>query len=207
MPNLVLLRRQMVQVSLRLYERGLIVAGEGNLSIRLSDHHFLVTPAGVAKGRLKPQDLLEIGLSGRNPFGKPTSEWPVHREIYGARPDVCAICHAHPPWATAFSVAGRDLDGTLLTETAKFLPKVPLAARAVPGSEEVAATVVPLLEGSDAVLLGSHGAVTLGIDLEAAFFLMETVERLAQVTLLSELAAGRSSLSEAQIQELTAERS
>lgn len=202
MPNLVLLRRQMVQVSLLLYERGLIVAGEGNLSIRLSHHHFLVTPAGVAKGRLRAQDLLEIGPNGRHPHDRPTSEWPLHREIYESRPDVRAICHAHPPWATAFSIAGRDLDGTLLTETADLLPRVPLAARAAPGSDEVAAGVLPLIEDLNAVILGNHGVVTLGPDLDAAFFLMETVERLAQVTLLSELAAGRSSLPEAQINKL-----
>ncbi len=94
--------------------------------------------------------------------------------------------------ATAFAAAGRDLDGSLLTETAALLPRVPLAVRAVPGTPELAASIAPHVQQHNAVLLGNHGVVTMGVDLCAAFALLETVERLAQVTLLAEVAAGRS---------------
>lgn len=173
-----------------MYERNLIVAGEGNLSVRLTGHCFLVTPSGLNKGGLRSQDVLETGLSGHSPQGRVTSEWPLHREIYQLRADIGAICHAHPPWATAFAVAGRDLDGGLLTETAGLLPRVPLATRAQPGTDEVPQSIRPHVLDHDAILMGSHGVVAMGHDLEAAFQLMETVERLAQVTLLAEVAAG-----------------
>lgn len=188
MNNLVLLRRQMVDIGRRLHQQNLIVAAEGNLSVRLGGRAFLVTPSGVGKGALRVQDLLEIDLAGRCPRGRPTSEWPLHRRIYESRPDVAAICHAHPPWATAFAAAGKDLDGSLLTETAAILRRVPVCARAEPGTEAAASSILPHILDHDAVLLGSHGAVTVGPDLETAFALLETVERLAQVTLLAALA-------------------
>lgn len=185
-----------------MYEKNLIVAAEGNLSVRLGGHCFLVTPAGVGKGRLRVQDLLEIDAQGRSPRGTATSEWPLHRQIYGLRPDVGAICHAHAPWATAIAAAGRDLDGNLLTETAALLPRVPLAARALPGTDSLALSVVPYVIDHDAVLLGNHGVVTMGPDLGSAFDLLETVERLAQVTLLAEAAAGRPGVDPALLRKL-----
>ena len=189
LPNLVVLRRDMVETGRLMYEKGLIVAAEGNLSVRLGGHSFLVTPAGTNKGSLRVQDLLEIDDRGRSAQGTATSEWPLHRLIYAHRPDVLGICHAHPPWTTAFAAAGRDLDGSLLTETATLLARVPLAARALPGSEALAASVVPFIADHDAVLLGNHGVVTVGTDLRKAYSLLETVERLAQVTLLAAAAA------------------
>lgn len=188
-PNLVILRREMVETGRLLYEKNLIVAGEGNLSVRLGGHSFLVTPAGTNKGCLRVQDLLETDSRGRSAQGTATSEWPLHRQIYDLRSDVLAICHAHAPWATAFAAAGRDLDGSLLTETATLLSRVPLAARALPGSDALAASIIPFITDHDAVLLGNHGVVTVGKDLDTAFGLLETVERLAQVTLLAEAAS------------------
>ncbi len=197
MTNLVALRREMVDVGRRMQSRGFVVAAEGNLSVRVSGHCFLVTPAGAAKGQLRVQDLVEVDLQGRTAQGEPTSEWPLHRAIYEGRSDVSAVCHAHAPWATAFAAAGRDLDGSLLTETAALLPRVPLATRCEPGSASLAASIAPFLADHDAILLGNHGVVTLGSDLPGAFALLETVERLAQVTLLAEVAAGRSPIDEA----------
>jgi L-fuculose-phosphate aldolase len=201
-PNLVVLRRQMAETGRLMYEKGLIVAAEGNLSIRLGGHSFLVTPAGTNKGRLRVQDLLEIDSQGRSARGSATSEWPLHRMIYWRRPDIRAVCHAHAPWATAFAAVGRDLDGSLLTETASLVPRVPLAARALPGSDALAASILPHIDDNDAVLLGNHGVVTVGSDLGDAFGLMETVERLAQVTLLAEAAAGVSSIDPAVFRQL-----
>lgn len=196
MPNLVVLRRRMIETGRRLAERGLIVAAEGNLSVRLGGHSFLVTPSGRDKGALRVQDLLEVGDRGHSPAGPPTSEWPLHQAVYRARSEVGAICHAHSPWSTAFAASGRELDGSLLTETARTLPRVPLAERAEPGTAALAESVLPWIAGYDAVLLGGHGVLTVGRDLDEARERLETVERLAQVTLLSELAAGRDALSD-----------
>lgn len=192
----------MVEVGRLLENKGLIVAAEGNLSVRLGGHSFLVTPAGRCKGDLRVQDLLEVGDDGTSPQGRATSEWPLHHTIYRIRPDLKAICHAHSPWSTAFAAAGRDLDGNLLTETARLLPRVPVAPRSEPGTAAVAASVVPYIQDHDAVLLGNHGVVAAGRDLRSAFALLQTVERLAQVTLLAEMAAGSCCLAEDKRREL-----
>jgi len=194
--NPVAVRRDMVRIGQEMENKGLIVAAEGNISSRLGGHAFLVTPSGGNKGQLRSQDLLEVDAAGRSSRGRVTSEWNLHREIYLARPDVGAVCHGHPPWATAFAVTGRDLDGTLLTETAGLLPRVPVAPRVEPGTDAVGYSVQPFLADFNAILLGSHGVVTMGTDLRQACDRLLTVERLAQITLLAEVAAGRSSLSE-----------
>jgi L-fuculose-phosphate aldolase len=200
--NLVLLRREMVEIGQMLETKGLIVAAEGNMSVRLGGHGFLITPAGRCKGELKVQELLEVDSHGKCPVGRPTSEWPLHEAIYGLRPDILAVCHAHPPWATAFATAGRDLDGQLLTETAQLLPRVPLAPRSLPGTAEVARSIEPLIKDHDAILMANHGVVSVGKSLRGAFELLQTVERLAQVTLLSEMAAGSCGLDQGMLREL-----
>ncbi len=190
MVNLVVLRRALVEFGKRMRERGMIVAAEGNLSVRSGGHSFLVTPAGKPKGDLRVQDLLEIDLKGRTCQGRPTSEWPMHQLIYQMRPEINAVCHAHPAWATAMAVAGRPLDGTILTETKGILQEVPLAARAEPGTQEVPQGMADLIPEHNAILMGGHGVVTVGLDLAAAFHLLEIVERLAQVTILAGVASG-----------------
>jgi L-fuculose-phosphate aldolase len=192
----------MVEVGRLLEKKSLIVAAEGNMSVRLGGHSFLVTPAGVCKGDLKVQDLLEVDDQGRSVQGRSTSEWPLHQAIYRLRPDTKAICHAHPPWATAFAVAGRDLDGQLLTETASILPRVPLASRAIPGTQELARSIQVHIGQYDAILLANHGVVTVGPSLPSAFDLLQTVERLAQVTLLSEMASGTCGLDQGMLRDL-----
>jgi L-fuculose-phosphate aldolase len=106
------------------------------------------------------------------------------------RADVAAVCHGHPPFATAFAAAGQALAGCLLPEVVATLGAVPLAPYATPGTEEVPRAVRDLIAGHDALLLANHGVVAVGATLTEAFFRLETVERLAQVTLLARLAGG-----------------
>ncbi len=192
------LRREMVRIGRLLYERQLIIAAEGNLSVALGGGFFLVTPAGLCKGLLAESDLLVVDAQGapRQPAaGRPSSEWPLHREIYQTRPQTGAVCHAHPPWATAFAVAREPLDGCVLPEVVTTLGAVPLAAYATPGTDEVPRAARRLLaEGHQALLLANHGVVTLAADLAEAFFHLEAVERLAQVTLLARLLGGEQRL-------------
>lgn len=182
------LRNAVVAAGRRLENQGLITAAEGNLSVRLDGGAFLITPAGTRKGELRPPQLVVVDAAGRAHGGRPSSEWRLHRAVYDARPDAEAVCHAHAPWATAYAVAGRALDGTRLTETAETLPRVPVTRSAAPGTADLADSVVEMLPGHDALLLANHGVVALGPDLEAACRLLETVERLAQISLLAAMA-------------------
>ncbi len=199
-------RSELIRIGRLLYDRQLVVAAEGNLSVRLGGDRFLVTAAGTSLGFLADHDLVTVNREGRavSPEARgpgaedpaaASSEWPLHREIYARRPDVQAVCHAHPPWATAFAAAGLPLEGCLLPEIVATLGSVPLAAYGTPGTEEVPASVRDLVAGHDALLLANHGVVTLGADLAGVFGKLESVERLAQVTLLARLAGGEQRLS------------
>ncbi len=193
MPAQEAMRRELVRTGRLLYDRQLIVAAEGNLSVRLGGDLFLTTPAGACKGELAENDLVLVDTAGRPryPEGpRPSSEWALHREIYARRPDAGAICHAHPPYATAFACAGRGLPADLLPEAVLLLGDVPLAPCATPGTEDVPDSVRPLLTGRRALLLSNHGAVAWGPDLETARQRLETVERLAQVALLAAALGG-----------------
>ncbi len=185
-------RREMVRIGSLLYERRYVVAAEGNLSVRLGGDRFLVTPSGACKGWMEIGELLEIDGEARTlaTDRRASSEWRLHREIYRARPEVGAVCHAHPPYATACAAAGRHLDARVLTETATMLGTVPLARPAVPGTDDVVDSVRDLVPGAPALLLANHGVVAWGKDLREAYFRLETVERLAEVTILAGLAGG-----------------
>lgn len=192
-----------------LYERGYIVACEGNLSVRLDAERILTTPTCMNKGMLAPGDLVIIDLEGRHLSGerKASSELAMHLLFYRMRPDVHAICHAHPPTATGFAVAGRSLDQALLPEVIVGLGQIPLVKYGTPGTPELSAALEPSVPHYDALLLANHGAVTCGPDLLTAFFRMETIEHFAKITLAAELAGNPTLLSSREVAKLMAARS
>lgn len=192
-----------------LYERGYIVAAEGNLSVRLDADRILTTPTCMNKGMLTPEDLVVTDLSGQRLDGerRASSELAVHLLFYRMRPDVNAICHAHPPTATGFAVAGRALDQALLPEIIIGLGCIPLVRYATPGTPELSAVVEPCVPHYDALLLANHGAITCGPDLLTAFFRMETIEHCAKITLAAELAGTPTLLSSREVARLVAARS
>ena len=201
-------RRQICRVGRWLYSRGLLVANEGNISVRLDERLILVTPSGKCKGRMAMEDLLVADLSGEviRGVGLPSSEILMHLLFYRSRPDVRAICHAHPPTATGFAAAGRALEAPVLPEIIVGLGKIPLASYGTPGTWAVCAGLEPLVQNHDAILLENHGVVTCGPDLETAFQHMETVEQFAKVMLTAELLGGPHLLPRAEVQKLVAVR-
>ena len=202
------LRREICTIGRRMYERGFIVAAEGNLSVRLDGRRILTTPTCMNKGMLGPEDLVITDLEGRQ-FGggrKASSELAMHLLFYRMRPDVNAICHAHPPTATGFAAAGRGLDRALLPEVVVGLGQIPLVQYATPGTPELSAVLEPFAPHYDALLLANHGAVTCGPDLLTAFFRMETIEHSAKITLAAEIAGEPVLLSSREVAKLMAAR-
>ena len=201
-------RREICVVGEWMASRGFIVACEGNLSVRLDSRRILTTPTCMHKGSLTPDDLVVTDLDGRQIAGerKASSELAMHLLIYRQRDDVNAICHAHPPTATGFAVAGRALDQALLPEVIVGLGQIPLAKYGTPGTPELSAAIEPLVPHYDALLLANHGAVTCGPDLLTAFQRMETVEQCAKITLAAELVGGPKLLSSREVAKLMASR-
>jgi L-fuculose-phosphate aldolase len=201
-------RRQICRIGRWMYSRGHVVANEGNLSVRLDEHRILVTPSGKCKGRLVTEDLLVTDLTGEvvSGVGRPSSEMQMHLLYYRSRPDIRAICHAHPPTATGFAAAGRALDEPVLPEVIVGLGKIPLASYGTPGTWELCAGLEPLVHEYDAILLENHGVVTCGPDIETAYQRMETVEQFARVMLTAELLGGPHLLPRAEVLKLAASR-
>ncbi|MGA2420908.1 MAG: class II aldolase/adducin family protein [Candidatus Acidiferrum sp.] len=192
-----------------MYERDFIVACEGNLSVRLGPDRILTTPTCMNKGHLRPGDLVVTDMGGRQISGekKFSSELAMHLLFYRMRPDVFAVCHAHPPTATGFAVAGRGLDQALLPEVIIGLCQIPLVRYGTPGTPELSAALEPFVPHYDAMLLANHGAVTCAPDLLTAFFRMETIEHAAKVTLAAEMAGTPELLSGREVAKLMAARS
>jgi L-fuculose-phosphate aldolase len=180
------------RVCRRLYEAGLIAGQDGNVSVRLPSGHILVTPAGLSKVDVGPEDLVELTPSGERVAGgrAPSSEVEMHLRIYRRRDDVHAIVHAHPPTATGFGVAGLDFMDEVLPEVIFHLGGVPLVPYATPGTLAVGDALEPYLSEHDAFLLANHGATTVGPTLLLAHQRMESLEHAARI-LLSARALGR----------------
>ncbi|HZI42251.1 MAG TPA: class II aldolase/adducin family protein [Gemmatimonadaceae bacterium] len=186
------LRREVVRVCRRLYERGLIAGGEGNVSARLDDGSILVTPSGASKIDVAEDDLVVVDRAGKRVAGsaRPSSELGVHLRIYQRRQDVGAVVHAHPPCATAFAVAGEDLMAPVLPEILVQIGGVPLVPYATPGSPALADAIEPFLQLHDAFLMANHGATSYGSTLSIAHQRMESLEHAARI-LFSARALGR----------------
>lgn len=187
------LREEIVEVGRRLYEARLIVAGDGNISVRLPDGHFLVTPTGVNKGFLKPEmlvvtDAKGVGLPGQK--YRASSEVAMHVVVYAERPDVMAVVHAHPPVGTGFAAAGMPLDRALVSEVVLTLGCIPLAQYGTPSTAELPEAIRPLCRKHDAILLANHGAVTSAGDLMTAFDRMEILEHFARISLVAHTLGG-----------------
>ncbi len=192
-----------------MHERGFIVACEGNLSVRLPGDRILATPTCMNKGMLESGDLVVTDLGGRKLAGnrRVSSELAMHLLIYRSRPDVNAVCHAHPPSATGFAAAGRALDQALLPEVIIGLGQIPLVHYATPGTPELSGAIEPFVPHYDALLLANHGVVTCGGDLMTAFHNMETVEHFAKIVLATETAGEPNLLSSREVAKLMAARS
>ncbi len=201
-------RREICTAGRWIHARHFAPATDGNISVRLEGSRVLTTPTCLGKGMMTPDDLVITDLEGRRLSGTrpPSTELAMHLLIYRLRPDVYAICHAHPPIATGFAAAGVPLDKAILSEAVFSLGCVPLAPYGTPGTTELCDSIEPLLRNYDAILLANHGAVTYGPDLLTAFFRMETVEHFAQVSLVTQLLGKQTVLSAGDVDKLLASR-
>jgi L-fuculose-phosphate aldolase len=175
----------------RLGARGLISAGEGNLSIRLDTDRLLITPSGRRKDELHDGDLVVVRVGhaereARSPSGLgPSSDLAIHLAVHARRPDVGAVAHAHLPASMALTMAGEIPDPVVLPETALLLPRLPLVPYGEMGSTELAERIAAALTDEPgrlpgAVLLERHGAVAVGPDLDTAVDRLELIEVLCR---------------------------
>ena len=198
------LREAIVEVGRRLYARGYTASNDGNISLRLDDRRLLMTPKSVCKGFMSPDMMVVTDLDGKKLAGErdPSSEMQMHLEVYRQRPDARAVVHAHPPIATGFAVAGIPLDRAVLAEVVTTLGSVPIAEYATPSTKELPEAVRKYVKAHDGMLLANHGALTLGSDVFAAYYKMETIEHFAHISLVARLLGGERLLSRQEVDRL-----
>jgi L-fuculose-phosphate aldolase len=179
------LARDLVRCCRGLWEAGLIAGADGNVSIRFAPDRILVTPRSRLKCELEPADIVEVNLEGRHRDGcrQATTELDLHLRVYRRRPDCGAVVHAHPPFATAFAVAGEPIPEDVLPEITLLMGDVPVVPYATTGTPALGDAVEPYVAGREAVLLANHGALTWGGDLAQARIRMESLEHGARILL------------------------
>jgi L-fuculose-phosphate aldolase len=190
-PNENSLKKNIIDISQRCGTQGWCPGTLGNISFYdLKSNKVYIKRSGADLNRLKLLDILELDINGNilKGWAKPSKEMGFHLGIYRERQDVRAILHVHPPFATAYAVAGKRLP--MVTEAAKILlNNVPLIASAAPGSIELAIKVKEAFKNLKikAVLLKEHGVVSIGESLESAYHTASLVEDTAKIALLSSL--------------------
>lgn len=197
------LRDEIERVSGLMAARGWVANHDGNVSARVSPSRFLCTPTATHKGVVKADGLVITDAAGRQlgGRGKPFSEYALHLAVYRARADVGAVVHAHPPYATALGVSGRELVSFLPEAVVSLGTRIPLAPLATPGAPAVAA-MEPFFAKFDAVLAAGNGVFAWGDDVEQAYLRLELVEHLATIAAHAERWGGPHPLPQDMVEKL-----
>lgn len=177
-PEIEELKRRMVDIGRRMWERDYTDGNGGNLTIRVGENMVLCTPTLISKGFMKPEDMCLVDLEGNQLAGtrKRTSEVLTHIAIMKRQPKARACCHAHPPHATAFAVAKVRPPTCLIPEAEVFLGEIGIAVYQTPGTPENAKAVGDAAVDHQCVLMLNHGVITWGKDIEDSYWKMENAD-------------------------------
>ncbi len=188
--NLSEIKKKIVDYTKLVQLRGYTVASEGNISARLPDGNFIITPTKIIKDFICEDDLVVIDKEGDLVDGakKPTSERFTHLAIYQKRPDIRVIVHAHPEYTVLTTVLDfNSFERVFLSEAAMFLKKVAIASFAKPSTKEGAEAVREVCIDSDVIVIDRHGSFTCGSNIESAFTLLEILEKYCRMYYLASL--------------------
>ncbi len=187
------LREKLAETAIRAYRRGLVHGTGGNVSARVPGRdEVLITPTGLALEVTTVENIVKVDLHA-NPLDptakyKPSKETGFHCAIYRVRPDIDAIVHVHPPYATAFSHRFQDLPISTVGASVG-LKRVPCIEVALSGSKELLSYVEAAYSSKEqpvkAILMRGHGIIGTGATLEAAYDCVDLVEATAHITYLA----------------------
>lgn len=187
------IRKAIIQVGKILYDHGLMVSNDGNISARLPNGHILITPSGVCKGRISEDDLLVIDIDGnlvkpaKNPAMKPTSEQPMHLEVYRQRPDISAVIHTHLIYANALAISHGKVRMDVIPEAAIAFGEIPITDFSLPSSPQNAEAIRTLIKKHDVMLIRNHGSLTIGKNMDEALINLERLEHVSKTLTFAEL--------------------
>jgi L-fuculose-phosphate aldolase len=177
-------RQSLTDTCKLLYNRNLTVSAGGNMSLRLNEREFIITPTGRNKGMLNPDEMVKIDIEGNIlSEGKPSIEHKFHLELYRKNTDTNAVIHCHPLYCVALAVQGKNIKSGLTPEGILLLGNVPMIKYCTPGSQELV-DEVGRYSSCNAMLMSKHGALTQGKTLEEAYNRMEELEFQAKLQTL-----------------------
>jgi L-fuculose-phosphate aldolase len=199
------LKLQICDIGRRLWQRAYVDGNGGNIAIRVGEDIVLCTPTLISKGFMKPEDLCLVDLEGNQLVGtkKRTSEILMHLQIMKRQPRAVASVHCHPPYSTAFAVAGIEPPTCMIPEFEVFA-SVAIAPYRTPGTPEMGQLVADLVDKHNTILMANHGVVTWSHNsVEDAYFKMEILEAYCRTVLVaSQLGKPVKTMTAAQLQDL-----
>ena len=205
------MRAEIVDVCHRMYSNGWVAANDGNISVLTDDGLAICTPTGISKGDMTTDMLLKVDLNGSKLEGardlNPSSEIKMHLDILKNKPGVTSVVHAHPPYATAFAVAGVALDECILPEIIISLGQIPLTKYGTPSTFEIPDSVREHLKTSSVFLLENHGALSTGADVYQSYYRMESMELFAKIAVIAKTIGNVNTISEPNVKKLLKLRS
>ncbi|MGJ8678448.1 MAG: class II aldolase/adducin family protein [Akkermansiaceae bacterium] len=193
-PAIQKLKEEMAHVAHKMWGRNMVDGNGGNITIRVGDNLVLCTPTLRSKGELQPDEIALVDLEGIQKAGwrKRTSEANTHLAIMKLQPEAKSVIHGHPPYSTAFAVAGIEPPTCLCSEAEIFTGPIKLVGYQTPGTPENAAAVAAIGKDNPAILLANHGVMTWGSDVEDAYWKLENMETACQtVWVASQLNGGK----------------
>lgn len=187
----------------RLYTKGLTTTSGGNISLRI-DNQIFITPSQIDKAIIKTEEIGIISILGENQTQhlKPSMESKMHLAIYNSRPDVNAVVHAHPVFATSFCISKKEIKTNLAGETWAVVGVPVRADYRLMGTQDLANVVAEASLMGNVILLENHGVLAVGNSLLQAYDRMEVTETAAKMTFITDLLGERKELSETEVAEI-----
>lgn len=193
------LKREIIETCVKILHKDLTHGTCGNISCKIpGEQKILITPSGMPYKMIKPEDILLVDFEGRVIEGSrnPSVETPFHLAIYKNRDDVGAVIHTHSIYTLSASTTAKNIPVFLDEIFSHIGGELEISPYAIPGSNELANYMIRHLKDKGAVLLSNHGAVCCGKNLEAAFNVVEVVEKICKIFILASALGNVKSLPE-----------
>lgn len=174
-------RRRMIDICRKMNASGINQGTSGNLSLRLDDKRFLITPSSLPYDTMKPEDIVEMDFDGTYEGPRPSSEWRFHRDILAHRRDIDVVLHCHSVYATTLACHHREIPSFHYMTAVAGGKNIRCAPYATFGTQALSDVAIEALEGRLACLLGQHGQISLGKTLDKALWLATEVETTARL--------------------------
>ncbi|MCX6111898.1 MAG: class II aldolase/adducin family protein [Proteobacteria bacterium] len=200
------LKNDIVKVCKMMHSKGFICATDGNVSVKLSKNAYLITRSGINKGFMCEDDIILINDEGKVIEGgkdyNVSTEWRMHLKAYEIREDINAVIHAHPPYITAYTIAGLEIPSTILPEIVLTMGNIPVTRYSIPTSPENAQLIEQYIAKYNAIVLSHHGTLTVGKDVFSAYNKLEQLEYTATAGIAATILGGCNSLPSNEIEKL-----